>query len=71
MGTSTGRQVTCVRGLRSCSNSLLPMWHHFLIVIQCFSLLSNFASNLLTPVTEKNMLVYIKIKTRQRAKYRS
>ena len=25
----------------------------------------------LTPVTEKNMLVYIKIKTRQRAKYRS
>ena len=24
----------------------------------------------LTPVTEKNMLVYIKIKTRQRAKYR-
>ena len=24
----------------------------------------------LTPVTEKNMLVYIEIKTRQRAKYR-
>ena len=53
IGTSTRRRVTCVRGLRSCSITLLAILHHYLIVNLCFSLLSNYASNLLTPIIEK------------------